>query len=491
MNKGVDRNEKKTAVLIFVILLSSYAYFFPRWADWNQNSRLDQAIAIVEKGVLYIDDYYQNTGDYAFFEGHYYSDKAPGTAFLGIPAYWLFRTLARTTLVSELAAHLERSSAVGDTLLRDGTGIRPAKVHDALALYVITFLTVSVPSALLGVLLYAFLAYLTPIHKFRLELTLAYGLATMAFPYSWAFIGHQIAAVSLFSSFALVFRSKVEGRSSVLRLLLVGFLLGYAVITEYPTIFAVAPLFLYSLCVLRDKWRIAWILVGSMLPALAAAIYNLSIYHTPLPVAYNYSVLFPQHFHTGFMGFRFPTPEALWGLTFSLYRGLFTLSPFLILAIPGFVIWFRAQEYRAEFLTTLASVVLLFVFISGMTTWSGNFSVGPRHLCAILPFLVVPIVFFLNRFRTWGHLVSLVLVLASLISVWVQTVSGQGFPDESVPFPLLQFSLPRFLAGDIARNVGTILGLRRWFSLVPIVVVIVGGLLWLGVSKRKPVPADH
>src|ERR1700716_3439374 len=78
-------------LIIFTTLLVCYAYFFPRWADWNQNSRLDQVLALVDRGVWYIDDYYQNTGDYAQFEGHLYSDKAPGTAFVGVPAYALFK----------------------------------------------------------------------------------------------------------------------------------------------------------------------------------------------------------------------------------------------------------------------------------------------------------------------------------------------------------------------------------------------------------------
>ena len=63
--KLFDRQE----FILFLILLASYTYFFPRWADWNQNSRLDLVLAIVAQHSVTIDTYYQNTGDYAYFEG--------------------------------------------------------------------------------------------------------------------------------------------------------------------------------------------------------------------------------------------------------------------------------------------------------------------------------------------------------------------------------------------------------------------------------------
>lgn len=44
--------------LVFLLLLVSYAYFLPRWADWSQTSRLDLTLAIVDQGTLKIDDYY-------------------------------------------------------------------------------------------------------------------------------------------------------------------------------------------------------------------------------------------------------------------------------------------------------------------------------------------------------------------------------------------------------------------------------------------------
>ncbi len=77
---------RRQPLLIAVILLLCYMYVLPRWADWSQNSRLDLVMALVEQRSVIIDDYVANTGDYAFYRGHAYSDKAPGPVFLALPA---------------------------------------------------------------------------------------------------------------------------------------------------------------------------------------------------------------------------------------------------------------------------------------------------------------------------------------------------------------------------------------------------------------------
>lgn len=83
-------------ILLFLILLACYAYFPPRWADWNQNSRLNLTLAIVDDGSFQIDRFVANTGDYAKYNGHYYSDKAPGTSFLAVPMYAAVRPALQT-----------------------------------------------------------------------------------------------------------------------------------------------------------------------------------------------------------------------------------------------------------------------------------------------------------------------------------------------------------------------------------------------------------
>ena len=73
------------ALLIAAVLFISYAYFY-EGGGWNQNSRFDLIRAIIEQRTLRIDAYHGNTEDKALYQGHYYSDKAPGLALLALPA---------------------------------------------------------------------------------------------------------------------------------------------------------------------------------------------------------------------------------------------------------------------------------------------------------------------------------------------------------------------------------------------------------------------
>ena len=75
-------------IVLVVLLLFAYG-FFQQHPAWNEFSRYDLVRALVEQGTTQIDSYQDNTGDKAFYAGHWYSDKAPGTALLGVPVYVL------------------------------------------------------------------------------------------------------------------------------------------------------------------------------------------------------------------------------------------------------------------------------------------------------------------------------------------------------------------------------------------------------------------
>ena len=77
-------SHRKAAFLLAVVTLFSFSYFY-EGGGWNQNSRFDLLRAIVERHTLQIDAYHENTQDKAHFQGHYYSDKAPGLVFLAVP----------------------------------------------------------------------------------------------------------------------------------------------------------------------------------------------------------------------------------------------------------------------------------------------------------------------------------------------------------------------------------------------------------------------
>jgi len=463
-----------TDIAILATLLVCYGYFFPRWAEWNQNSRMDLTMAIVDQGTICIDDYYENTGDYAVYDGHVYTDKAPGTSFLGLPTYFVFKWMASTRPMRAVLHRLSASRALADTLREGGSGLLEQKVYFAAALYVTTFVTVSLPSALLGMLLYRFVGKLLRPHVPRFVLTLAYGLATIAFPYSTVFYGYQIAAALLFAAFYLLYQIRRSELSSHW-LWGVGALLGLAALTEFHTLVLLIILSLYALWFLKRKWEIVKLGLGGLPFAVVLGWYNATAFGSPFSSSYRYLGRFPQISNTGFLGFSWPRLEALWGITFSPFRGLFILSPFLLLAIPGFWHLLHSREWRAEGVLWSGLVVAQMVLVSDWYHWFDGFAIGTRNLLTIMPFFILPVGFCIQAWQGKPLLRALAWasVIVSFGLVWIVSVSGQEFAPYTTtnPFTLVDFFWPKFQAGDITRNLGMAIGLPSWYSLSPLILV--------------------
>jgi hypothetical protein len=482
---GKSRQEWYVSLVLFLILLTCYTYIFPRWADWNQNSRMDLVMAIVDQGTVSIDDYYQNTGDYAVYEGHHYVTKAPGTSLLGVPVYWAFRQIVSSPIVTSVLNRLTSNQAVAGTLQEAGTGLLPDKLYFSLALYAVTLFTVSMPAALLGAVLYHFTGYYSSSQKHRVWVTLTYGLATSAFPYSGSYFGHQIVAALLFLSFYLIFLISKEVIKPTL-LPLIGFLMGFAVITEYPTALIAGAIFVYAYFRLPKKAWVAWLVLGGIWPGVMWMIYNYQIYQKPIAFGYLYAPLYTDKNNVGFFSLTYPHFDALWGITFSAYRGLFFLSPIMLLAIPGFYYFGRARERWPEFFVSLWATVSFFLFNGSSVMWEGGYAVGPRYILPMLPFMALAMIFFAEQWGRdkWAKTTLRFLTLWSVLFVWAETIGGQSFPDWNLN-PLFTYSLPKLVQGDIARNWGTIAGLPGWASLIPLALILAALFWWLRVRMNS------
>jgi hypothetical protein len=380
-----------------------------------------------------------------------------------------------------LVMRLANNPALAATLRADGTGLLADKMRFALGLTFTTFSLIAISTALLGTILYGFLGRFTMSRRYRVAVTLSYGLLSVAFPYANSFYSHQLAALVLFVAFVLVCRPDLPAKGWA-GLVAIGLLLGLAVVTEYPTVLIAAPLFLYAWLRLATKRRIGWVIAGGAVPGSLAASYNQAIYHTPLPVGYHYSALWQTQHSTGFMSLTYPKLDALWGIVGSPYRGLFFLSPVLLLAVAGLVLAWRRPPYRAETVLSTLAVAGFLVFNASSSMWWGGFAVGPRYLLPMLPFLAWPMVVFLERYgqAAWARALLAGLALLSLIGVWGLALAGQAFPPETLPNPWLDYAWPHLLAGDLARNAGMVLGLRGWWSLLPLPFLAGGALFLLG-----------
>ncbi len=477
-------------ISLFFLLLISFVYTFPRWADPNQNSRLDMVFAVVEDGTFKIDRFVENTVDYAKVGDHYYSDKAPGTAFLGIPIYAGLKVLLDSPILEGVLDRLANNEAFRATLREDGSGILLEKVRFAIMQVVLAFMLAALPTAFTAVLMYRVLGAFTINPWPRLIVVLGYGLLSPAFPYAGALYGHQLSAALLFAAFYIVFMRR--GHLTAGALFMVGGLLSFSVVTEYPSALIVGVITLYLLHILYKEKNLGaagWLFLGGGLIALPWMAYNTAVFGGPLNLGYSHSELWTGQHSTGFMSLTLPHWEAIWGITFGVFRGLFVLTPWLLFFFPGLFLWHRLERYRAEFWVALSSVGLMFLFNASSIMWWGGFAVGPRYILPGLPFMVMPVVFVFDHWHNlvWFRFLASITMIWSLVATWGLSLAGQAFPSDSIRNPLLEYALPNWLEGNIARNLGTILGLPGIWSLAPLLILfllfIAAG--WIAFRRRS------
>ena len=279
---------------IIVALALLFCYGFLRQVPaWNGYSRYDLVRALVEDGTTRIDRLQENTGDKAFYDGHYYSDKTPGTALLGVPVYWLL------------------------TLTSTGSG---AGTPDPLtAVQALAFVESGIPTVLVVLLL---LRLLRPTvgEGWALLISLGYGLGSIAFPFATMFFGHAASAFFLFAAFYLLWRWHAD--RGAWRPALAGFLAGWAVIVELSTMLGVLVLLAYALRdshqtgrrLLQVNWHAPALMVaGAMLPAALFLAYNWVSFGGPFRLGYTNLAAggFAEGMSRGILGVTWPRPEVL------------------------------------------------------------------------------------------------------------------------------------------------------------------------------------
>jgi hypothetical protein len=504
----VQPSRRTYAITLFLILLVCYGYFLPKWADWGANSRADLVYAVGDKGVLTIDDYHENTGDKACYPGpydletdtctgHYYTDKSLGPSLVALPFYVVFKGIDVLPPIQNFIQSGRGIGAMSDTLYPEGAGIRPEAVYELLALTFISFFATSFPSAILGVVMFLFAARFARNDFYAFILALVYGLGTIAFPYSNVLYQHQLAAFGLFVGFFLLWRVIYEN-ANLRWLWVVGLLFSLVVITEYPVVIALGVIFVWAVIKMPNRFALYRIVLGAVPLGLIFAGYNYAIFGTPMPAGYEYSTLWQGVHQTGFMSITMPSLTTFLGLTVSPFRGLFFVSPILLLGIVGMIFAWAEKKADRSMILVLALVSGFFLlFYASSVMWWGGHTVGPRYLTPMVPFLTLPIIF---AFNLWwrsklNRAVIMVLIAFSFVNVWIQTTAGQAFPPDfteagtSVTNPLFQYSLPLFVQGNIARNYGLVVGLKGLLSFIPLFVVVAGIYIiiprWLSRRERQ------
>ena len=437
---------KKTELLIFAMLfLAGVAFYHPVEYD-NTTSRYFLLSAVVDYGTLNIDVYRMGTIDKAEWNGHYYSNKAPGAPLLGLPVYWCLRYL---------------------TPLRFYAPLGP------LDMYIVRVVTTTLLFALLGVVMYSLASFCGASSRQAFLMVVAYGFGSIALLHAMLFSGHQIAASLSFFSFALLVRLSGDGRTVAARhwgyVFLAGLLAGLAVITDYTAIVIAAGLTVYVAASRMGVRLKFWFLSGGFAWALILTAYNMVCFGSPFSSSYEHLTFdqFREGAAQGILGIGVPSLRAMVGLLLSPSRGVFFIMPVLLLSLWGIARMIGREKRPREAVLIAAVAIGSFLFIAGFYGWHGGWTFGPRYLVPMLPFLAFPI-----AFLRWRPYIFWLLFVPSCAQIVLSAIGVPHVPEHIVN-PIVEFIVPCMGHGYTALNAGMLLSLA-WPWSVTAVVVLVG-----------------
>ncbi len=398
----MSRRDGPLALALFSLLLSAYLLTFSGvYHSSDEMSMLVATDSLARRGAWDTDLLrWQGEQQGSFGAGdHLYSRKGIGMTLVALPLYWLAL----------------QSAALGNVQA---------------AMWVNGLLT-----ALTGVLVFATLGRLRYGFGPSLGTALAYGLATMAWPYARFFFSETLAAAGLMlSMYALVSdrahdldplpvdagppsSARSDGQTCTGRWhypLLAGIGLALALLARLNNAIAVPffGLWLLAICYRRSgrRWP-AWVgpLVAFGLPVLAALV---------LTGWYN-SIRFGSPWITGYLPeerWSYSFLKGLYGLTFSPGKGLFWYNPILFAALIALPAFFRRHRIEAG---VVCGVVLANVaFYAPWYLWWAGHAWGPRFLVAILPLAILPLAQAIAAAaRSRALAVSLALLAAASVTV--------------------------------------------------------------------------
>lgn len=438
-----SRNRHR-ALLIAVVAFISFAYFYGG-GGWNQNSRFDLLRAILEQHSLQIDSYQGNTEDKAHYEGHYYSDKAPGLVFLALPF-----------------------SAAAKLLIR-AAGTDPRSPRGEVAnSYLATLGSVALPSALACLCLFFVALRLGGSPAAATFAALSMGFGTPLWAYSVVLWAHALVGACLLFAFAAALRlaDTQKPRAEFLWALAVGVSAGWAVVTEYPAAPAAAALGFFAL---HQAWRngrpsrlraAAGVGAGAFACALILMIYLHATFGSIFRPSYSYydpnSFVFMHQ--RGYLGLTYPHIDRLLKILFGCRRGLFFAAPVAAAAAFGLALLWRRRDKSTRPAAIVATFIVTYYFLfnASFYQWQSGLSYGPRYAGAAIPLLCLGLAAAWDRASSpWRRLLLVLAFYSVLSSLIVVSTNPQLAVLDSCP--IFHSSWPAFWSGQLSLNHGSML----------------------------------
>ncbi|MCU1385685.1 MAG: hypothetical protein JWL71_4382 [Acidobacteria bacterium] len=463
--------QTRMAAVLGAALFVTYAYFYEA-GGWNQNSRFALIRAILERHTLQIDAYQLHTGDRALWQGHYYTDKAPGASLLAL-------------LPVEAARILSRAA-----------GVDPASFPGiAWTSYIAAVVTSGLFTVIAALCVFRLALRWGASDAAALFAASAYGVATPAWAYATMFMGHgQTAGCLMIAFVAADALDAADSPAQRLRMAwIIGLAGGWAVVTEFQAAIPAVLIGLLAIANSRSAAVVSRIAIGVTIAAVPLLVYNVLAFGSPLHIGYASEEGFAE-LHSGFFGITYPRLSTIRELLVGSYRGLLPLSPLMGVVPLGLVVLWRSGR-RGATLVCAGTGLYYLLLNASYFYWEGGWAFGPRQITAALPFLALALAPLWDLARTEGR--------ALLAAGWIWGaaltligVSTTPQPPASFKAPVTELLWPAFRDGDLslnpqtfvhnsvdvehlrgggdphaAWNLGEIAGLRGLPSLLPLALV--------------------
>jgi hypothetical protein len=386
-----------------------------------------------------------SSGDIGYIAetGHFHPNKPPGTSFIALPAYFIIVQVEKLL------------------------GLNPDTWWMlTLNSWLMTVCSIGLFSAMGCVIFFRLAREFSGALVPAVLATIALAFGTMFLPFGTIFFDHNLTAALLLAAFYFIRRGTEEekqtpnaerptpnaegleaatpsyfdvGRSAFdvrrfplsrrLPLFLAGLCAGLAAITNYIAAVGVIFLGLYLLLARSRRapgfhpsafhWRGSlFYSLGVLGPFLLICWYGWVCFGSPFKLNTDFQNPLFKDPRGAFLGmFAMPSAYVAALITVTPFRGLFFLSPVLIMSIYGLVVWLREKTYAAEARLCLAMFGFFFLVNASFNGYHGGFGAGPRYLIPALPFLALPLVVAFTRWRwTTGALATISIIHQLLLT---------------------------------------------------------------------------
>ncbi len=452
---------------VFALLAVIYLYAFPYFGLLKSANELPRVLTteeLVDHGHFWIDarlGKLSSRNDLSSSpNGHKYANKPPGPSILAVPAYLVCK-------------------AFGEKSLRVCT-------------WAFRVTAVILPAILFLPFFYRLSRRFTNDERARRATLVAYALGSPAMVYALLFMSHQPSAVLAGAAFfAAVAYVHGQARRPCLAAFATGFFAASSLTMDYQAFLAAFAVGAYLL--LRSAARLRALVfsaLGAALPLGLLMLYQWRAFGSPWKTGYSFAD--DPHPRAAFGGMVGLSRTSFWNVSFLPSNGLFALAPWTILALVGFIAIWRSREARrragAESLVCFLIVVAYFVFLSSLDGYMsrGGWCVGPRYLTTALPFVAwlaaagLDVAF--RRLAT--SIAALAAVLAAVVVFVVAATTYPHWPDQMAN-PLFDMSFRLLRQGYGVYSVGALVGLRGFWAVLPLYVLVAGLALFLVVGRTR------